>query len=67
MKGFPIGKSLQLFQIPYDKNVIVSPAPEGLSDESVQELKELAKSGSFEAFGGTLAIQHSVHFAPSNS
>ena len=48
----------------FDKNVIVSPAPEGLSDESVQELKELAKSGSFEAFGGTLAIQHSVHFAP---
>ena len=48
----------------FDKNVLVSPIPEGLSDESVQELKELAKSGSFEAFGGTLAIQHSVHFAP---
>ena len=47
-----------------DRNVLVSPVPEGLSDESVQELKELAASGSFEAFGGTLAIQHSVHFAP---
>ena len=48
----------------FDKNVLVSPVPEGLSDESVQELKKLAESGSFEAFGGTLAIQHSVHFAP---
>ena len=48
----------------FDKNVLVSPAPEGLSDESVQELKELAESGSFEDFGGALAIQHSVHFAP---
>lgn len=48
----------------FDKNVLISPAPEGLSDEDVQELKELAKSGSFEDFGGILAIQHSVHFAP---
>ena len=48
----------------FDKNVLVSPVPEGLSNESVQELKALAKSGSFEAFGGTLVIQHSVHFAP---
>jgi len=48
----------------FNKNVLVSPTPEGLSDESVQELRELAKSGSFEAFGGALAIQHSVHFAP---
>ena len=48
----------------FDKNVLVSPAPEGLSDEDVRELKEIEKSGSFEDFGGTLAIQHSVHFAP---
>ncbi|MCY3720911.1 MAG: hypothetical protein OXG97_01670 [Candidatus Poribacteria bacterium] len=48
----------------FDKNVLVSPTPAGLSDEAVQELKELAKSGRFEDFGGTLAIQHSVHFAP---
>ena len=47
-----------------DKNVLVSPTPEGLSDEAVRELKELAKSGRFEDFGGTLAIKHSVHFAP---
>ena len=48
----------------FDRNVLVSPVPEGLSDEDVRELKELAKSGNFEVFGGTLAIQHSVHFAP---
>ena len=48
----------------FDKNVLVSPVPEGLSDEDVQELKEIEKSGSFDVFGGTLAIQHSVHFAP---
>ena len=34
----------------FDKNVLVSPTPEGLSDENVQELKELEKSGNFEAF-----------------
>lgn len=48
----------------FDKNVLVSPTPEGLSDEAVKELKALAKAGRFEAFGGTLAIQHTVHFAP---
>lgn len=48
----------------FDKNVLVSPTPEGLSDEAVKELKTLAKEGRFEAFGGTLAIQHTVHFAP---
>ena len=48
----------------FDKNVLISPTPEGLSDESVQALKALGKSGCFDDFGGTLAIQHSVHFAP---
>ena len=32
--------------------------------KAFQELKELAKVGEFEDFGGTLAIQHLVHFAP---
>jgi len=63
-EGISYRKEPAVVSAAFDKNVLVSPAPEGLSDESVQALKELAKSGSFEAFGGTLAIQHSVHFAP---
>ncbi len=63
-EGVSYRKESAVISDSFDKNVLVSPAPEGLSDEDVQELKELENSGSFEAFGGTLAIQHSVHFAP---
>jgi len=63
-EGVSYRKESAVISDSFDKNVLVSPAPEGLSDESVHELKELEKSGSFETFGGTLAIQHSVHFAP---
>jgi hypothetical protein len=63
-EGVSYRKESAVISDSFDKNVLVSPAPEGLSDENVRELKELAKSGSFESFGGTLAIQHSVHFAP---
>ena len=48
----------------HDETLLVSPASEGLSDEKVQELKALSAAGHFKEFGDSLAIQHSIHFAP---
>ncbi len=47
-----------------DANVIVSPAPEGLSAQKIQELQQLAAAGHFQSFGDQLMIQHAFHFAP---
>lgn len=63
-EGIVYSKESAVISDAFDENVLVSPTPEGLSDEDVRELKDLAKSGSFGNFGGALGIQHSVHFAP---
>lgn len=48
----------------HNENLVVSPTPEGLSDEKVQELKALADAGVFKGFDDSLAIQRAIHFAP---
>lgn len=48
----------------HNENLVVSPTPEGLSDEKVQELKTLADAGFFKGFDDSLAIQRAIHFAP---
>ena len=47
-----------------DKDVFLSPTPEGLSEDKIIELKKLATEGHFNHFDNRLMIQHTFHFAP---
>ncbi len=47
-----------------DENIVVSPVPEGISEEKITELQQLAAEGHFHSFDNKLLIQHTFHFAP---
>lgn len=49
---------------PTEGEVIMDITPEGLSEEKVAELKELAGQGHFAAFGNKVKVQEAVPFAP---
>jgi hypothetical protein len=47
----------------YDKDILISPDPQGLSEEQIHELKRLSKMGYFEEFNDVLMIQYPMYFA----
>ncbi len=49
---------------PRDSQIIMDMTPEGLSEDKVSELKELAQQGHFDAFGGKIKVQEAMPFAP---
>jgi preflagellin peptidase FlaK len=49
---------------PKDAEVIMDITPEGLSEEKVAELKELAEQGHFAAFDNKVKVQEAIPFAP---
>jgi len=49
---------------PTEGEVIMDITPEGLSEEKVAELKELAGQGHFAAFGNKVKLQEAMPFAP---
>jgi preflagellin peptidase FlaK len=49
---------------PRDAEVVMDITPEGLSQEKVAELKQLAEEGHFAAFGNKVKVQQAMPFAP---
>ena len=49
---------------PRDAEMIMDITPEGLSQEKVTELKELAEAGHFAAFDDKVKVQEAIPFAP---
>jgi len=49
---------------PRDAEVVMDITPEGLSQEKVAELRELAEEGHFTAFGNKVKVQQAMPFAP---
>lgn len=52
------------FSSHFEKGILVGPAPEGLSRQKIEELKQLCDAGYFKAFGDKIKIQQSMSFAP---
>jgi len=52
------------FSSHFEKGILVGPAPEGLSRQKIEELKQLCDAGYFKAFGDQIKIQQSMSFAP---
>lgn len=49
---------------PRDAEVVMDITPQGLSQEKVAKLKELAEAGHFAAFGNKVKVQEAIPFAP---
>ncbi|HET90325.1 MAG TPA: hypothetical protein ENN99_06255 [Chloroflexi bacterium] len=49
---------------PREAEMVMDITPEGLSQEKVAELRELAKEGHFAAFGNKVKVQQAMPFAP---
>jgi Flp pilus assembly protein protease CpaA len=60
----PFTSFISIASRPRDGQVIMDITPEGLSEEKVAELKELARQGHFATFGDKIKVQKAVPFAP---
>jgi len=63
-QDIPFTSFVSIVSRPKDAEVIMGITPEGLSEEKVAELKELAEEGHFTAFGSKVKIQQAIPFAP---
>jgi len=52
------------FSSHFANDILVGPAPEGLSHKKIEELKQLRDKGYFKAFGNKVKIQQTMSFAP---
>ena len=48
----------------WDKNVVISPDPAGLTAEEVDQLQRLTGAGVFAEFGNQIKVQPAIRFAP---
>jgi len=60
----PFTSFVSITSRPRDAEVVMDITPEGLSQEKVAELRELAEEGHFAAFGNKVQIQQAMPFAP---
>jgi len=60
----PFTSFVSIASRPRDVEVVMDITPEGLSEEKVVELKQLAAAGHFAAFGDKVKVQQAMPFAP---
>jgi len=60
----PFTSFISIASRPRDTEVVMDITPEGLSQEKVAELKQLAAAGHFAAFGDKVKVQQVMPFAP---
>lgn len=63
-REIPFTSFISIASRPRDAEVVMDITPEGLSQEKVVELKQLAEEGHFAAFGNQVKIQQAMPFAP---